>query len=59
MLKKDLHPPHSGPSANPVLYGIAAGLAQLFPPVDAQQHGAGGQDSARDGHDEDGQGEGE
>ena len=33
MLKCDLHPPRSGPNADPVLYGIAAGLAELFPPV--------------------------
>lgn len=31
MLKKDLHPPRSGLAANPVLYGVAVGLAQLFP----------------------------
>ena len=31
MLKRDLHPPHTGPDADPVLYGIAAGLAELFP----------------------------
>lgn len=34
MLKNDLDPPSSGPSQNPVLYGVAAGLAQLFPPVE-------------------------
>ena len=33
MLKSDLHPPRTGPNADPVLYGIAAGLAELFPPV--------------------------
>jgi hypothetical protein len=33
MLKSDLHPPRAGPSADPVLYGVAAGLATLFPPV--------------------------
>lgn len=33
MLKSDLLPPHDGPSADPVLYGIAAALAELFPPV--------------------------
>ena len=35
MLKSDLHPPHDGPNADPVLYGVAAGLARLFPPVEA------------------------
>lgn len=35
MLKSDLHPPHDGPNADPVLYGVAAGLAQLFPPVES------------------------
>lgn len=33
MLKSDLIPPHDGPAADPVLYGIAAALAELFPPV--------------------------
>lgn len=30
---KDLQPPYSGAASNPVLYGVAAGLAALFPPV--------------------------
>lgn len=34
MLKSNLHPPRDGLSADPVLYGVAAGLAELFPPVD-------------------------
>ena len=34
MLKSDLHPPHSGLNADPILYGVAAALADLFPPVD-------------------------
>ena len=58
MLKKDFHPPHSGPASDPVLYGIAAGLAQLFPPVDIQ-HEPGRQDAVQEGHDDDGEGEGE
>ena len=33
MLKSDLHPPYDGPAADPMLYGIAAALAELFPPV--------------------------
>lgn len=33
MVKNDLHPPRNGLNADPVLYGIAAGLAELFPPV--------------------------
>ena len=33
MLKSDLLPPHEGLDADPVLYGIAAALAELFPPV--------------------------
>ena len=33
MMKSDLHPPHTGPDADPVLYGVAAGLAELFPLV--------------------------
>ncbi|HEV7440511.1 MAG TPA: hypothetical protein VGN94_12945 [Methylobacterium sp.] len=34
MFRSDLDPPHSGPASDPVLYGIAAGLAELFPPVE-------------------------
>lgn len=34
MLKSDLQPPLVGPSQNPVLYGVANGLARLFPPVE-------------------------
>lgn len=33
MLKSDLLPPRTGPNADPVLYGVAAALATLFPPV--------------------------
>jgi hypothetical protein len=33
MLKSDLNPPHTGPNADPVLYGVAAALETLFPPV--------------------------
>lgn len=33
MSTRDLQPPRLGPSADPVLYGVAAGLATLFPPV--------------------------
>ena len=33
MVKCDLQPPQSGPGSDPVLYGVAAGLAELFPPV--------------------------
>ncbi|ACB25632.1 hypothetical protein [Methylobacterium radiotolerans] len=32
-LTSDLRPPEAGPNADPVLYGVAAGLAALFPPV--------------------------
>ncbi|MEE7494573.1 hypothetical protein MOTC310_30830 [Methylobacterium oryzae] len=32
-LTSDLRPPEAGPSADPVLYGVAAGLAALYPPV--------------------------
>ncbi len=37
MLKSDLHPPHSGLNADPILYGVAAALADLFPPVDVAE----------------------
>ncbi|TXN00984.1 hypothetical protein FV242_20150 [Methylobacterium sp. WL64] len=33
MINDDLHPPHAGLNADPILYGVAAGLAALFPPV--------------------------
>ena len=32
--KSDLRPPHTESEQNPVLYGVAAGLAKLFPPVE-------------------------
>ncbi|QGY04164.1 hypothetical protein MMSR116_21345 [Methylobacterium mesophilicum SR1.6/6] len=32
-LTSDLHPPRAGPGSDPVLYGVAAGLESLFPPV--------------------------
>ncbi|MFC6738648.1 hypothetical protein [Methylobacterium tardum] len=32
LLASDLHPPRSGLKADPVLYGVAAGLQTLFPP---------------------------
>ncbi|MBP1180268.1 hypothetical protein JOE48_002232 [Methylobacterium sp. PvR107] len=35
LLASDLQPPRSGLQADPVLYGVAAGLASLFPPVAA------------------------
>lgn len=33
MIKDELNPPHDGLNADPILYGVAAGLAVLFPPV--------------------------
>ncbi len=27
-------PPNTGPTSDPVLYGVARGLERLFPPVD-------------------------
>ena len=35
MRTSDLHPPQAGLNSDPVLYGVAAGLAALFPPVKA------------------------
>lgn len=35
MLKSDLQPPFTGLNADPVLYGVASGLADLFPPIDS------------------------
>lgn len=40
MLKSDLHPPQGGPGSDPILYGVAAGLADLFPPVEMTAHAA-------------------
>jgi hypothetical protein len=42
-LTSDLHPPRAGPGSDPVLYGVAAGLESLFPPV--SQHGHALQDA--------------
>lgn len=33
MRTNDLHPPRAGLNSDPILYGVAAGLATLFPPV--------------------------
>ncbi|MWV20927.1 hypothetical protein FVE89_02690 [Methylobacterium sp. 2A] len=33
MRTSDLHPPRAGLNSDPILYGVAAGLAALFPPV--------------------------
>jgi hypothetical protein len=57
MLKSNLQPPHDGLNADPVLYGVAAGLAELFPPVEQQGEGRrqrrgdreGGQEPPREG----------
>lgn len=57
MLKSDLHPPHDGPNADPVLYGVAAGLAQLFPPVESPKPRQ-GQDGGRADGAAEGTGEG-
>ena len=40
MLKSDLHPPRRGLGSDPVLYGVAAGLAELFPPVEVTARAA-------------------
>lgn len=37
MLKSDICPPREGPSADPILYGVATALAQLFPPVTSSE----------------------
>jgi hypothetical protein len=42
------HVPLSGPSSDPVLYGVATALSQMFPPV---EHPSGYDEG--DGHDED------
>ncbi|MDP4021446.1 hypothetical protein Q8W71_02330 [Methylobacterium sp. NEAU 140] len=50
MMKSDLQPPRNGLNADPILYGVAAGLAELFPPVPAPRTGRseGGADTERD-----------
>jgi hypothetical protein len=40
LLASDLHPPRSGLRADPVLYGVAAGLQTLFPLVTANGRSA-------------------
>jgi hypothetical protein len=35
MRTSDLQPPRAGLNSDPVLYGVAVGLAALFPPVKA------------------------
>ena len=55
MMKSDLLPPHDGPNADPVLYGVAAGLAELFPlvmthtdfPAEAERRADGERDRER------------
>ncbi|MGC5777643.1 hypothetical protein [Methylobacterium sp. NFXW15] len=37
MLKSDICPPRDGPNADPILYGVATALAQLFPPVTSSE----------------------
>ena len=39
MKKVDHCPPLSGPASDPVLYGVAKGLAHLFPPIVAIPEG--------------------
>jgi hypothetical protein len=34
MRRRDHYVPLSGPDSDPVLYGVAQGLAELFPPVE-------------------------
>lgn len=55
MLMNDIHPPSTGLNADPVLYGVAAGLAELFPPVAAPRPcgAALGTDADADGSGED------
>ena len=48
MYKKSLSPSSSGPASNPLLYGIAQGLEQLFPPVE----GPGPQVTDAESHDD-------
>ncbi|GJD35647.1 hypothetical protein [Methylobacterium aerolatum] len=52
MRKTNLHPPRQGLNANPVLYGVAAGLAELYPLTDPPKPGRDkdepGKEEARD-----------
>ncbi len=47
MRTSDLNPPQVGLNSDPVLYGVAAGLAALFPPVTALKEPAERADSER------------
>lgn len=48
MAKSDLHPPLDGLSADPVLFGVAAGLADLFPPIHLGVPAVGEREAERD-----------
>ncbi|SFL15596.1 hypothetical protein SAMN05192568_1001241 [Methylobacterium pseudosasicola] len=52
MIKDDLNPPRVGLNAHPILYGVAAGLAALFPPVMSHAQAATNQESAPDADEE-------
>ncbi|MCJ2092646.1 hypothetical protein MKK67_09045 [Methylobacterium sp. J-072] len=52
MINDDLNPPRVGLNAHPILYGVAAGLAALFPPVMSHAQAGTDQDSAPDGDEE-------
>ena len=54
MLKSDLHPPRGGLGSDPILYGVAAGLADLFPPVEMAARDAAATQGASGAADEDG-----
>ena len=49
MIKSDLYPPRAGLNADPVLYGVAAGLAKLFPPDALHDQTAADDDAASEG----------
>ena len=49
MIKGELNPPWTGLNADPVLFGVAAGLEALFPPVMAHGQDAAEQDPTSDG----------
>lgn len=49
MINDDLNPPRAGLNADPILYGVAAGLAALFPPVISHARATDDADASSDG----------
>lgn len=49
----DLAPPRTGPASNPVLFGVARGLSEIFPPIrEGEPEGDGDRGDENDAPDE-------